>query len=175
MVELHGGTIHAHSAGLDQGSEFTIELPNAMLLPAADPAPTQTSATAAPSQAARLLIADDNRDAADSLGVLLEMEGYQVVVTHSGKEALEQAQKHQPSIFILDIGMPDMTGYEVARSIRQSDWGRSALLIALTGWGQNHDREKALQAGFDRHLTKPIDPAELAAVVAELVLDGNRH
>jgi CheY-like chemotaxis protein len=107
---------------------------------------------------ARILIADDNRDAADTMGMLLELGGHEVIVAHSGNEALELGRQHRPQVVILDIGMPDINGYEVARRARSEDWGKSAYLIALTGWGQAEDKERARVAGFDRHLTKPVDP-----------------
>jgi CheY-like chemotaxis protein len=107
---------------------------------------------------ARILIADDNRDAADSMGMLLELGGHEVIVAHSGAEALAKGREHHPDVVILDIGMPDINGYEVARTARAEDWGKSALLMALTGWGHADDKERARSAGFDRHLTKPVDP-----------------
>jgi len=107
---------------------------------------------------ARILIADDNRDAADSMGMLLELGGHEVIVAHSGNQALALGRQHRPDVVILDIGMPDISGYEVARTARNEDWGKGAYLIALTGWGQADDKEKARIAGFDRHLTKPVDP-----------------
>jgi CheY-like chemotaxis protein len=106
----------------------------------------------------RILIADDNRDAADTMGMLLELDGHEVIVAHSGNQALELGRQRRPDVVILDIGMPDVNGYEVARTARSEDWGRSAYLIALTGWGQADDKERARMAGFDRHLTKPVDP-----------------
>jgi CheY-like chemotaxis protein len=107
---------------------------------------------------ARILIADDNRDAADTMGMLLELGGHEVIIAHSGHQALELGRLHRPDVAILDIGMPDLNGYEVARTARNEDWGKSAYLIALTGWGQAEDKERARMAGFDRHLTKPVDP-----------------
>jgi CheY-like chemotaxis protein len=107
---------------------------------------------------ARILIADDNRDAADTMGMLLELGGHEVIVAHSGNQALELGRQRRPDVVILDIGMPDINGYEVARTARNEDWGKSAYMIALTGWGQADDKERARMAGFDRHLTKPVDP-----------------
>jgi CheY-like chemotaxis protein len=107
---------------------------------------------------ARILIADDNRDAADTMGMLLELGGHEVIIAHSGNQALELGRQHRPDVVILDIGMPDINGYDVARIARNEDWGRSAYMIALTGWGQAEDKERARMAGFDRHLTKPVDP-----------------
>ena len=112
----------------------------------------------------KVLVADDNRDAADSLAMVLEMSGYQVLVAYTGAEALQLARQSQPSVVILDIGMPDITGYEVARGIRRESWG-SNILIAVTGWGQQEDKERARAAGFDHHLTKPVDPDEMENVL----------
>jgi CheY-like chemotaxis protein len=107
---------------------------------------------------AKVLIADDNRDAADSMGLLLELSGHEAIIAHSGSEALALGRQHLPEVIILDIGMPDMNGYDVARAARGEPWGRAAFMLALTGWGQADDKERARAAGFDRHLTKPVDP-----------------
>lgn len=160
LVELHGGSVQAESAGKGLGAAFTITLPGSVILPAAPPAAIQENATSSSERPARILIADDNRDAADSLGMLLRLAGHEVHVAHSGGQAIAMARQCRPDIAILDIGMPDISGYDVARSARNEDWGRSVFLIALTGWGQAGDKEKAHGAGFDRHLTKPVD-AEL--------------
>jgi CheY-like chemotaxis protein len=112
-----------------------------------------------------VLLADDNRDAADSLALLLEMNGHSVMVGYSGEEALQLARKSVPSAMILDIGMPDMTGYEVARRVRAERWGRDIYLIAVTGWGQMEDKARAIASGFDHHLTKPVDPDEVERVL----------
>jgi CheY-like chemotaxis protein len=163
LTELHGGTIEARSAGLGHGSEFTLRLPLSPLRPgesprAADPAP--------PAARSRILIADDNRDAADSLSMLLELAGHEVRVAHHGRAALSLAQAFRPDVALLDIGMPDLSGYEVAQELRREPWGRGIQLIALTGWGQEKDRQQALEAGFNQHLTKPIDPDQLEALIS---------
>ena len=116
---------------------------------------------------ARILIADDNRDAADTMGMLLELGGHEVIIAHSGKQALELGRQHRPDVVILDIGMPDINGYDVARTARNEDWGISAYMIALTGWGQAEDKERARMAGFDRHLTKPVDPDLVEEILKE--------
>jgi CheY-like chemotaxis protein len=121
----------------------------------------------------RILIVDDNRDAADTMGMLLELGGHEVIVAHSGNQALELGRQRRPDVVILDIGMPDINGYEVARTARSEDWGRSAFLIALTGWGQAEDKERARMAGFDRHLTKPVDP-DLVEEILQGYLIGKR-
>jgi CheY-like chemotaxis protein len=118
----------------------------------------------------RILIADDNRDAADTMGMLLELGGHEVIVAHSGNQALELGRQRRPAVVILDIGMPDMNGYDVARTARNEDWGKSAYMIALTGWGQAEDKERARMAGFDRHLTKPVDPDLVEEILREYLI-----
>ncbi len=161
LIGLHGGTIDARSTGTGLGSEFTIHLPRSIVVPMGEE--NEEKRPAPPNQAAgqRVLLADDNRDAADSLALLLEMNGHSVIVGYSGEEALQLARKSVPSAMILDIGMPDMTGYEVARRVRAERWGRDIYLIAVTGWGQMEDKARAIASGFDHHLTKPVDPDEV--------------
>ncbi len=159
LVQLHGGAVHAASRGLGFGSEFTITLPSAVIVSSGTKTvPAPSAPVRSREMNTRILIADDNRDAADSMGMLLELGGHEVIVAHSGHQALELGRQRRPDVVILDIGMPDLNGYEVARTARSEDWGKSAYLIALTGWGQAHDKERASKAGFDRHLTKPVDP-----------------
>lgn len=109
----------------------------------------------------RILIADDNHDAADSLSMLFKLSGHDVFVAHTGAQALVAADQYRPDVALIDIGMPEMDGYEVARRIREEAWGAQIMLIAVTGWGEAEDKRLALAAGFDRHMTKPIDPEEL--------------
>ncbi len=158
LIQLHGGTVNASSAGKGRGSEFIIRLPRAVVVPypsATNSGQPKPSGAAPP---ARILLADDNRDAADSMAMLLELNGHEVIVAYSGSQALQLGRQHRPDVAVLDIGMPDMSGYEVARTARAEEWGRNIFLIALTGWGQAEDKEKARAAGFDKHLTKPVDP-----------------
>jgi signal transduction histidine kinase/CHASE3 domain sensor protein/ActR/RegA family two-component response regulator len=164
IVERHGGSIEANSAGLGKGSEFSVRLP----LPSGS-APAQREAPGtrdATSPQRRVLIADDNQDGAESLGATLKLSGHEVVVTYDGFAALEAARSFSPDIAFVDIGMPGLSGYQVAREIREAGWGRSIYLVALTGWGQDEDKRRALGAGFDLHLTKPVDPRLLEEVVA---------
>jgi len=164
LTELHGGTVEVRSDGLGHGSEFVLRLPVAIT----DSASRLIGSIVDPPAIAgtrRVLIADDNRDAADSLGMLLGLAGHEVRVAHSGQTALSLAQVFRPDTALLDIGMPDLSGYEVARRLRRESWGVGIRLIALTGWGQTDDRRRALEAGFDYHLTKPIDPDALAALI----------
>jgi CheY-like chemotaxis protein len=114
-----------------------------------------------------VLVADDNRDAADTLAAILRLMGHEVRVAYDGEEALRAAPQFRPQAMVLDIGMPRMTGYEVARRARQADWGRGVTLVALTGWGQERDKELAAEAGFDHHLTKPVDASALAALLSK--------
>jgi CheY-like chemotaxis protein len=166
LVELHGGTIEANSDGPGQGSEFTVRVP----LAAADSAAlTMAQIDGPPPSAAgrRILVADDNKDAADSLAMLLEMAGHEVRVAHNGRAALALAQAFRPNTALLDIGMPDLTGYEVAKELRREPWGADIRLIALTGWGKDSDRQRARDAGFNHHVTKPVDPVALEALMSD--------
>lgn len=165
LVELHGGNVQARSAGLGKGSEFIVRLP-------IDPAPTArreaTGAGAATEPRHRIVLADDNRDAADSLAVLLELAGHEVRVAYCGRAALALAEEFRPDTVVLDIGMPDLTGYEVAAELRLRPWAEDVRLIALTGWGQESDRLRASKAGFDLLLVKPVDPDRLEATIRGL-------
>jgi len=163
LAELHGGTVEARSAGLGFGSEFIVRLP---LVPRHRATTPQVTEPAPTPVRRRILVADDNRDAAESLSMLLELTGHEVRVAHLGRDAVSLAQAFRPDVAVLDIGMPDFSGYEVAQELRQEPWARSMQLIALTGWGQEDDRRRALEAGFDHHLTKPIDPDRLEDLIA---------
>jgi signal transduction histidine kinase/ActR/RegA family two-component response regulator len=166
LVALHGGSVQATSPGLGQGSEFTIRLPRSVVVERRAASSTKPSAVAVlAGPRGKVVVADDNRDAADSLKLLLELSGYDTFVAYNGQQALDFGARERPSAFILDVGMPDMTGYEVARRIRQQAWGRSALLVAVTGWGQDDDKERAKAAGFDHHFTKPVNPEAVEQVL----------
>jgi PAS domain S-box-containing protein len=159
LVALHGGTVEGISAGIGHGSKFAIRLPRALVVAQTTESATPDRAEPSASSArGRILVADDNRDAADTLAMLLEIGGFEVLVAHTGEQALAKAGESNPDAVILDIGMPDMTGYEVARRIRAEPWGKSVFLLAVTGWGQEEDKERAMAAGFDQHMTKPVDP-----------------
>ena len=162
LVELHGGEICANSPGVDQGSEFTVRLP---LMDQGADARNAAASPAKSSQAVpvrrNILIADDNQDALESLALMLRMEGHEVHCASDGEEALLLAGQRKPEIVVLDVGMPKLDGCEVARRIRAESWGRGAVLVALTGWGQEIDRRRSREAGFDLHLVKPVDPATL--------------
>ena len=162
LVELHGGEITAASDGLDRGSEFTMRLP---LFASAAIASDAVQAIASKDQAVpvrrNILIADDNQDALESLALMLRLEGHEVHCASDGEEALALAGLRRPEIVVLDVGMPKLDGCEVARRIRAESWGRGAVLVALTGWGQDVDRRRSREAGFDMHLVKPVDPATI--------------
>ena len=162
FVELHGGTVVAHSEGPNRGSEFIVEFPATLIREQSSlPVPNKETPMPSPIKARTVLVADDNRDGAEIMGLLLEQSGFKVLLAHSGPEAVEIAAEQRPSIAVLDIGMPGISGYDVARRLRKEPWGTGMLLIAVTGWGQDDDKRKALDAGFDYHLTKPIDPDAL--------------
>jgi CheY-like chemotaxis protein len=164
LVEMHGGTIKAHSEGPGRGAEFVVRFP---LADGPGAAPTAKEAPALPPQ--RFLVLDDNRDAAESLEAVLQLYGHEVVVANDGEEALYLMEKHEPAIALLDIGLPGISGYEVARRIRTRSPGRDAILVAVTGWGQEEDRRRTREAGFDAHLTKPVEYPRLAAALGELL------
>jgi CheY-like chemotaxis protein/two-component sensor histidine kinase len=170
LVALHDGHVEGFSAGPGKGSEFAIYLPQSVIVPGSGEAPaTAACCRQGTDVAIKILVADDNRDAADSLALLLEMNGHEVAVAHSGEEALRIARQQLPHAMILDIGMPDVTGYEVARRVRAESWGGEVLLIAATGWGQKEDKDRASAAGFDRHMTKPADPDAIEGLLQEFV------
>jgi signal transduction histidine kinase/ActR/RegA family two-component response regulator len=167
LVALHGGSVAVESLGLGQGSLFTIRLPRRVVVPHPMPSESTVNDPQSVAGSGSVLIADDNRDGADSLALLLIAAGYDCVVAYSGTEAWETAMFRRPQIMLLDIGMPGMNGYEVARRVRQHEWGKAVLLIAATGWGQAEDKAEAKAAGFDQHLTKPVSPDRLLHLLAE--------
>ncbi len=165
LVEMHGGRIEAHSEGVGKGSEFIVRLPvERPVAPAGSSGATSDAVPAPPAGPRRILIADDLRDSADSLAMLLEAMGHEVHVAYDGKQALHMAEALRPEVTLLDLGMPELNGYEACRRIREASWGRSMVLIAQTGWGQEEDRRRTQDAGFDHHIVKPIDPDALDAV-----------
>ena len=163
LTELHGGTVEARSAGPGLGSEFIVRLPRSASAVESSGASTDSVHTIHTPK--KILIADDNQDAARTHAVLLELAGHEVRVAYTGKTALSVADSFRPDVAVLDIGMPDMSGYEVAQRLRQVSWARDVRLIALTGWGQDGDRNRARESGFDHHLTKPVDLEELDRLV----------
>jgi PAS domain S-box-containing protein len=173
LVEMHGGRIEAHSEGPGKGSEFVVRL----AVPAAAPAPARSAAkaqVAAEAKSYRILVADDNRDSAHSLALLLQLMGHETHTAMDGVEAVESAEAIHPDIVLLDIGMPRLNGYDACRRIREQPWSRSMKLIAQTGWGQEEDRRRTEEAGFDGHLIKPVDPEVLLKLVATLLAPTER-
>jgi PAS domain S-box-containing protein len=166
LVDMHGGTVTARSEGLGHGSEFEVRLPTL-----AEARRAQIPATVAgpsPQVRRRILIVDDNEDGAESLAMLLEVGEHEIHIVHDGPEAIEAAERLRPDVMLLDIGLPRMDGYEVCRRIRQEAWGRELTVVALTGWGQEEDRQRSRDAGFDAHLVKPVDYDQLEKLVASL-------
>lgn len=163
LVEMHGGSIEAQSAGEGQGSEFVVTLP-VTKEPAAVGSSVPDTASA-PSSQRRILIVDDNRDSAESLAMLFDITGNQTCMAHDGVEALEAIEKYKPDVVLLDIGLPKLDGHEVCRRVREQPWGKDIIMIALTGWGQEDDRRKSEEAGFNGHLVKPVDYDKLLALL----------
>jgi signal transduction histidine kinase/ActR/RegA family two-component response regulator len=174
LVELHGGTLTAHSDGLGRGAEFLIRLPLSSveaLKQDKDTAHAEQTVAAAPN---RVLVVDDNADAATSLAMLLRLQGHEVEIARDGITGLEVAKRFRPRVALLDLGMPRMNGYELARRLRELDGGAQMTLVAVTGWGQAEDRRRTAAAGFDHHLTKPIDPSLVEALLADPALRGGQ-
>ena len=166
LVELHDGTVEAFSKGPGEGSEFVVSLPALVERPEAQhPAATRGEER---TTARRILVVDDNRDSARSLAMLLEMSGNQTRIAHDGFEAVAAAEQFRPEVVLLDIGLPKMNGFDAARRIREQPWGKDIVLIALTGWGQEADRRRSQAAGFDLHMVKPVDHADLAKLLTSL-------
>ncbi len=168
LVEMHGGSVQAFSEGPGKGSEFVVRLPIAPAASHAGKPPREDAPRRALETAQRILVVDDNLDAAHSLERLLRTDGHKVQVTFSGLAALASAASWQPDVVLLDIGLPDIDGYEVARHIRSHSWGKDVVLIAVTGWGQPDDRKRAMDAGFNHHLTKPVEYAAMSDLLARL-------
>jgi CheY-like chemotaxis protein len=164
LVSMHGGRIEVASAGLGKGSRFTVRLPGASISqPAAVASDVVRNGAGAPNK--RILLADDNRDAAESLAIILRLEGHEVELAHDGHSAMQAFALRRPDVALLDIGMPKSNGYEVARQIRATADGHTVLLIAITGWAQDADKVQSRAAGFDHHLTKPIEPETLIGLL----------
>jgi signal transduction histidine kinase/ActR/RegA family two-component response regulator len=173
LVRLHGGTVHAASEGPGKGSTFTLRIPGCR--PEASPELGPGGQGLAPQgeRRGRILVVDDNTDAASSLAMVLRSAGHTVLTAGGGEEGLALGASMHPDVVLLDIGMPDLNGYDVARRMRFTDWGRNCMLVALTGWGQKEDVERAHGAGFDFHMTKPADPERIERLVAEFL--GSRR
>ncbi len=167
LVAMHGGTIEAHSEGPGRGSEFIVRLP--LLIEASEqPESGREEEPIAPKSSLRILIVDDNRDAADSLAMILRVLGNDTRTAYDGQVAVLMAGEYRPDVLLLDIGLPKLNGYEACRAVRAQPWGKSIVLIAVTGWGQDKDRRRSQEAGFDHHWVKPIDPQALLGLLAEM-------
>jgi CheY-like chemotaxis protein len=166
LTELHGGKVGVASEGPGRGSEFTLRLPLAPEL-ALPPAGAPGAAYARTAPRPRLMLVDDNADAANTLALLLQLQGYAVSVEYDALGALKRAAREAPQVCLLDIGLPDIDGYELARRLRQQPSTASALLIALTGYGQEQDRNRSREAGFDHHLVKPVKIEQLNALMSQ--------
>jgi PAS domain S-box-containing protein len=165
LVAMHGGTIEARSEGPGKGSEFVVRLP--VVVAAARPrSGSGTAQPAAPKSSLRILVVDDNRDSAYSLTKLLRLMGNDTRTAYDGQEGVAVAEEFRPDVMLLDIGLPKLNGYEACRRIREQPWGQNAVLVAVTGWGQDEDRRCAHEAGFDHHMVKPVDPRELMKLLA---------
>ena len=173
LVEMHRGTIEPRSAGEGGGSEFVVRLP--VLSAPSEAARSRADVARESPVGRRILIVDDNRDSADSLAMLLEITNNKTYMAHDGVEALEAIEKHRPEVVLLDIGLPKLDGHEVCRRVREQPWGKDILIIALTGWGQDADRRKSHEAGFNGHLVKPIDYDKLLALLSELTNGAERR
>jgi CheY-like chemotaxis protein/two-component sensor histidine kinase len=172
LVQMHGGSVEARSEGPGRGSQFTVRLPllsteefKMTVAPTRDPLPAAAAAAPAEENALRILVVDDNQDSACSMTLLLELQGHQVHVAHAGQAALQIASQCNPEVILLDIGMPGMNGYEVAKHLRSQPAFSDTLLIAVTGYGRASDVKQTESAGFDHHLVKPIDYDKLQSLL----------
>ncbi len=164
LVDLHDGTIEARSNGPNQGSEFVVRLP--LPQPPVETPLTSDGPKAASLTGIRILVVDDNKDSADTLGMLLRLKGNEIRIANDGLEAVQVAETFHPDFVLLDIGLPKLNGYDVARRIRQQPWGRDIILVALTGWGQDEDRRRSQEAGFNFHVVKPVELSALESLLA---------
>jgi len=167
LVEMHGGTVAAASEGPGAGSTFTVSLP-VMLQEHMPPSSSPEDVRQRPATKRRILVVDDNRDSAQTMAMMLRLIGNEVTTAHDGLEALEVAEGFRPQVVVMDIGMPRLNGYDATRKLRAEPWARDMFIIALTGWGQESDQERSREAGFNRHLVKPVKLDDLLALLAEL-------
>ena len=167
LVNMHDGSITVRSDGPGKGSEFVVRLP-VVISSTHVPSRERTTEHGFPMSALRILVVDDNRDSAASMGMLLRIVGNDVRIANDGLEAVNMAEEFRPEVILLDIGLPKLNGYEVARHIRQQPFGQGMVLVATTGWGQDADRRRSKDAGFDHHLVKPLDPDKLLELLAAL-------
>jgi PAS domain S-box-containing protein len=166
LTEMHGGTVEVHSDGLGLGSEFAVSLPIVVEKPELQA--RESVSNSEPAVRRRILIVDDNQDGAESLALLVQLGGHETLKAHDGVEAIEAAERFRPDVVLLDIGLPRLNGYEVCRRIREEPWGKDVVLVALTGWGQEEDRQRSREAGFDTHMVKPVDHDVLMKLIVSL-------
>jgi PAS domain S-box-containing protein len=169
LVEMHSGKVKVHSKGEGQGSKFSVRLPLSAEPHTAKPQSAQDKAVGAK---LRILIVDDNKAAADMLGMVVKILGNDICIAYNGTQGVEAAAEFRPNVILTDLGMPEMDGYEAARHIREQEWGKDIILVALTGWGQDGDRQRTKEAGFDHHLVKPAEPAILQKLFAGIEPDS---
>ena len=170
LVDMHGGSVEAKSEGRGMGSEFVVRLP--VVIEESQPqASAVNDESAGPKSLLRILIVDDNRDSADSLSEMLKTMGSDTRTAYDGRQGVDMAGEYRPDVILLDIGLPELNGYEACRLIRDQPNGKGVVLIAVTGWGQDEDRRRSREAGFDHHLVKPVDPQALMKMVAEFGVD----
>jgi CheY-like chemotaxis protein len=171
LTEMHGGAVEVTSEGPGKGSEFTVRIP---VLKEVRPgsAGQATGPGAVAGAKRRILVVDDNRDAAESLGMMLKLMGNDVRTAHDGLTAVEVADSYRPEMILLDIGLPKLNGYDACRRIREQAWSKGLVIVALTGWGQDEDRRRSQEAGFDHHLVKPVEIAMLQQLLAERRANG---
>jgi CheY-like chemotaxis protein len=174
LVEMHGGTVTASSAGEGRGSTFTVTLP-VLADQAGVSAAASDNGQAAGGRGRRVLVVDDNPDGADSLALMLSLLGNDVRTANDGVGAIEAAEQFRPEVILMDVGMPRLNGLDATRRIREQTWGRGMTIIALTGWGQDNDREKSREAGCDGHLVKPVNLPDLEKLLSDLVEGSPEH
>jgi CheY-like chemotaxis protein len=174
LVELHGGTILVNSAGKGRGAEFEVTFPCVSVV-GHDDAAARDAPPPPKAHGSRVLIVDDNQDAAESIALFLQLEGHEVKSVHDPMAALSCVPVFMPQVVLLDIGLPMLDGYEVARRMRQMPATRDALIVAVSGYGQAEDKQRAMEAGFDDHFIKPTDPHRLVDLIAQWQRDGNAN
>jgi CheY-like chemotaxis protein len=169
LVEMHGGSIEAKSEGPGKGSQFTIRLPIVVDASRTEERLSGAAGLESSSKVShRILVVDDNRDLTDTLGMMLRFSGNAIRTAHDGEAAVAAAEEFNPDIIILDLGLPKLNGYEACRRIRQQPGGKKRIVVAVTGWGREEDRRRTKEAGFDLHWVKPVNPAALTKLLAEL-------
>jgi CheY-like chemotaxis protein len=170
LVHMHGGTVEAHSAGRGKGSEFVVCLPCLPTPPVEQPG-SPLAGPAATSRGARVLVVDDNHDSAESMALLLQLDGHEVHTAHDGRKALEVALRERPDLVLLDIGLPGWNGYQTCQAMR-AEGLKDTLIVAMTGYGQEEDRRRSRQAGFDAHQVKPMDLQAIRELLAQPAGEG---